>query len=131
MAQDYNIWALLIAVLANQLVGALWYSKALFATAWMKEVGHTPETIRENPSKQPFVIAILTSIVLAVALAWANAAAETRGLGGGIVVGLIVAIGLTALWLSPLIAFVVHVLGRHPRHLPEPFLHTRCANHPC
>lgn len=36
---DLNPLAILLAALANMLLGALWYSPLLFATGWMAEVG--------------------------------------------------------------------------------------------
>lgn len=105
MAQDYNLWAIILAVVANQAIGAAWYSPPLFAKVWMKEVGHTPESIREGPRRQPFVVALVTAVVLAVALAWAHAAAGATGPLGGAVVGLIVGVGLVAMAVAPHYAF--------------------------
>ena len=78
---DYNLWAILLATVANQAIGALWFSPLLFATPWLKGVGLTKESIQANPSKMPFVVSLITALVLAVALSWANSITR-RGSAG-------------------------------------------------
>jgi len=36
---DINYWAVLVAAVINMVVGALWYSKLMFAKAWIKLTG--------------------------------------------------------------------------------------------
>ena len=102
---DYNLWAILLATVANQAIGALWFSPLLFATPWLKGVGLTNESIQANPSKMPFVLSLITALVLAVALSWANTAAATASLGGALLVGLVVGIGVAAMASAPHYAF--------------------------
>ena len=105
MDTSYNVWAMLIAALANNVIGALWYAKPLFGRAWMQEVGLTEAHRPSRISVAPFAAAIAASLVLSVALAWANAAAASASLLDGVVVGLIVAVGLGAAISAPHYAF--------------------------
>lgn len=102
---ELNWWAILVAVVAGQAVGALWYSPLLFANAWMKAIGTTLEKLKANPSKMPFVVSWITGIVLAITLA-----VVLRMLGGttlvdGIWMGLVIGIGLGVMASSPHYAF--------------------------
>jgi len=105
MMGNYNLWAILVATVASQVIGAAWYSPRLLGKAWMQEVGLTEEQIRANPTKRPFVVAILSALVLAAGLAWVNKVAGTHSLGYGIVVGLSVGIGVVAMAAAPHYAF--------------------------
>jgi hypothetical protein len=45
---DINYLAVLVAAIINMIVGALWYSPALFATQWSKLVGRKVEDMRKE-----------------------------------------------------------------------------------
>ena len=45
-----SILAIILAVVANMIIGALWYSPVLFANVWMKSLG---KTRRRTAYKQP------------------------------------------------------------------------------
>ena len=45
-----SILAIILAVVANMIIGALWYSPLLFANVWMKSLGKTREELHaSNP----------------------------------------------------------------------------------
>ena len=64
-----NYLAVLVAGVAYMIVGALWYSPALFGNAWMKGIGKTKEQITKEFSPVRYVWAILTSLIAAYGIA--------------------------------------------------------------
>ena len=64
---DVNIWAILLAVAANMVLGFLWYGAPLFGNAWMKMNGLTKKDTQSNsglPMLAMFLLAILQAFVL-------------------------------------------------------------------
>lgn len=57
-----NYLAILVAVIINQALGAMWYS-VLFGKTWMAEVGIKPEDISKKEAGKSMVLAILLAIV--------------------------------------------------------------------
>ncbi len=62
-----NYLAVLVAALVPMLVGGLWYSKMLFAGAWMAEAGLKEEELT-NPAPA-MIKSVIASLVLAYGLA--------------------------------------------------------------
>src|SRR6266498_3292563 len=48
---NVNIIAVVVAAVATFLLGAVWYSHALFAKQWMHAHGYTPEKVEEMKKK--------------------------------------------------------------------------------
>ncbi len=63
-----NYLAVLVAAIANMIIGALWYSPVLFGTSWMGLVGKTEEDLRKDSSPIPYIIAFVSSLVMAFVL---------------------------------------------------------------
>src|SRR5690606_24412211 len=89
---EINHWAVLVCAVANLLVGALWYSPALFYEAWMKENGFTEADLQKvNPAKTyglTLVLSLIISYNLAFFLAdegtdatWGSTAGFLAGFG--------------------------------------------------
>jgi len=80
---DYNVnvWAVIVAAVINMVVGAAWYSRALFAKPWMKLTGRknmdgsgagmSYAMTTAAALLQTFVLALLT-VSLHVTDAWAG-----------------------------------------------------------
>lgn len=64
-----NYLAVIVSGLAYWILGALWYSPALFAKTWMKEVGKTEEQLKEGFSYLVFVWSFLWSVIAAYGIA--------------------------------------------------------------
>ena len=94
---DLNYWAVIVATAIGMIVGSLWYSPLLFAEPWLRLIGKTMETLREegHGTVLPMVVAVIgafvTSYVLALAI---NASSDSPGLVDGIVVGAVLWAGL-------------------------------------
>ena len=65
-----NHWAVLVAALSNLLVGAIWYSPALFYRAWMRENNLTEEDVRRVSPARLYSISTLLSVVICYNLAF-------------------------------------------------------------
>ena len=64
---DINVWAIVLAVAVNMVVGFVWYAPQLFGTAWMKMNGLSKKETEENwmqPMLAMLVLAFVTAYVL-------------------------------------------------------------------
>jgi len=112
-----NYPAIVVSALAAFLLGAVWYSPALFARQWMAANGYTPEKL--EAMKQGMVKTYTMSFVCFLVMAWVMAVLSYRiGVGsamGGVRLGALTwlgfaaTIGLTANLYSdkPLLAWVI------------------------
>jgi hypothetical protein len=64
-----NIWAVLAAGLSSLILGALWYSPALFGAAWMRESGVTEEKAKGANMAKTMTLAFLLAVVGAAVFA--------------------------------------------------------------
>jgi hypothetical protein len=67
-----NYWLLLLAAVANFVLGALWYSPLLFGKQWIKAQGFSKEEIKKlekKPMALPMVVNFLTGVLLVVVIA--------------------------------------------------------------
>src|SRR5436309_10328762 len=95
---EVNYWAVLVAGVANFIIGGLWYSKALFAKKWIALMGKTEEEMKAaaKPSPLLFVQAFICGLIVAWTLAVIlNHFAPVSPLRGACV-GILCWIGFTA-----------------------------------
>lgn len=64
-----NYLALVVVVLVNMLVGALWYSPLLFGNIWLRLIGKKAEEISKEDANKSMSFAIIPALVSAVGLA--------------------------------------------------------------
>jgi Protein of unknown function (DUF1761) len=89
-----NWLAILVALIVQQVLGFTWYSRALFAEAWMAGIGKRPEDL--VPSPGPFIVATIAAILLPIGIAWILHRTNLRGIKNGALVGLGVGVLLVA-----------------------------------
>jgi hypothetical protein len=99
MVPDINIWAVLLATLSSMLIGALWYSNALFGRRWV-ELARVDESRMRSTAIGAYVLTIFASFLTAAVLAGSVAIAQ-EFYGGSfflnsIVTAVILWIGFTA-----------------------------------
>lgn len=95
---DLNYIAIVVAVIAGQVFGALWFSPLLFANPWMDAIGTTKEEImaRPGPKAMPFVIAIAAAFLVAFAIAHILQQLNDPGIEDGLIVGGILGVAVFA-----------------------------------
>lgn len=89
---DVNWLAVLVAAVANMLVGAIWYGP-LFSKRWMEENGFTMEQIESGQMAPRYMVAILNSVLMAFILANVIAWTGATGLMGGVMLGFLMWLG--------------------------------------
>jgi surface polysaccharide O-acyltransferase-like enzyme len=93
-----NYLAVLVAAVLNMVVGALWYSPALFGKRWMALMGWRPEDAQQRMAgaQKAYALTFVASLLTAYALARVLAYAQTFTLTGGALIGLLAWIGFVA-----------------------------------
>ena len=90
-----NYWAIIVAVIFNQMLGAAWYST--LAKPWMAEVGLTDDDMAAMKGTSrawyPYVVAIVLAAVFTFALALLAQGLDADTFGEGLGLGLLAAIG--------------------------------------
>jgi hypothetical protein len=100
---DVNWLAVLAALVAAFALGGIWYSNALFAKAWMQDVGLTEEAVKSASMAKTFGGTIILEAIAAIALSAfiGREATWMEGLHTGLWVGLLwigTAYGITYLF---------------------------------
>lgn len=94
---ELNIWAILVVSVLNMVIGALWYSKMLFGTRWMKELGLS----EDSPGPTPilyivvFILGVILAVVMSMFLQGVSCAWEGLGYGALLSLGVVVPTMLT------------------------------------
>ena len=90
-----NWWAILVALLANYVIGYLWYG-LIFAKAWQKMNGLSEMKVTALSVILGLVGAFFTSYILQHAVFFANQYLKTGGVGGGLMTGFFSWLGFIA-----------------------------------
>lgn len=90
-----NYLAVVVAALANYIIGAIWYS-ALFSKPWQKLSGVSEMKVTAVSVIVALVGAFLTSYILDHALIFASEYLKTSGVGAGLMVGFLNWLGFIA-----------------------------------
>ena len=104
-----NWLAIIIAVIANMVIGALWYGNWAFGKSRMKLSGHTMgEGMQIGPL---YALTALAALVQAITMSWFLGQTGANSGAAGAIIGLYVGLGFVA---SAMFAEVLFA-GRHPR----------------
>lgn len=90
-----NYLAVVVAAIANYIIGSLWYG-VIFRKAWMKLSGLSEMKVTAASVILGLIGALLTSYVLQHAIFFANEYLKTSGVGGGLMTGFFSWIGFIA-----------------------------------
>jgi hypothetical protein len=97
-----SLIAIILAVLANMIIGALWYSPVLFANVWMKSLGKTAEELHTSNPNIGYGLTTLAGIATAIILSLFISMLESVTIGGGALIGFLAGAGIaSARELSP------------------------------
>jgi len=81
-----NYWAVLVAAIAQMIIGALWYSPVLFGKQWMSMMNLTEESMKSKKKEAQrgyvlmFVLAVVMCYVLANVVVYAKATTMLDGM---------------------------------------------------
>jgi hypothetical protein len=90
-----NWLAAIVGAVVYFALGALWYSPVLFARPWQRSIGWDENRAPPQASAMTYVVPLVAYVVMAIAVAMLAAATGTDELGEGIVLGLVLAVGLS------------------------------------
>ena len=107
---DLNWIAIFVAAIVPMVLGALWYSNALFARPWMRAVDRTEDELKD--AGMGYVLSAIGAVLMSYALARIVRWAEVDDLWNGALVGLLVWVGFVATVLA-----VTTYFGGRPRAL--------------
>jgi hypothetical protein len=106
-----NWLAIIIAALANMVIGFLWYGTWAFGKSWMKLSGHVMgEGFPAGPGPL-YALTAVAAVVQAITMAWLVGQTGATSGAAGAIVGLYVGMGLVAAAMFAEVLFA----GRHPR----------------
>ncbi len=107
-----NYLAVVVAAVAAWILGALWYSPALFARQWMSANQYTPEKL--EAMKKGMARSYSISLVCFAVLAWVMAVLIDRvGVAGGVLSGVKVG-GITWLGFAATIGLTANLYSDKP-----------------
>jgi len=90
-----NWWAILVAVIAKQALGALWYSPVVFGPAWCELAGVSEQEMKAGLAKA-LIPDVIAAFVMAFVLVHAVHYAGAQSLGQGAAVGFFNWLGFVA-----------------------------------
>lgn len=104
-----NWLAIIIAALANMVIGFLWYGTWAFGKSWIKLSGRTMgEGMQPGPL---YALTAVAAVVQAITIAWFVGQTGANSGAAGAIVGLYIGMGIVAAAMFAEVLFA----GRHPR----------------
>ncbi len=99
-AGHVNFLAVLISAVAYFILGAMWYSKLLFAKIWIKHIGKTEDQLKEGFSPLAFLWSFIWSFIAAYGIARLMVWTGGDSVGDGFLIGLLAGISFVlAPWI--------------------------------
>jgi Protein of unknown function (DUF1761) len=93
---NFNHWAILVSAVIQWLLGAVWYSPALFAKPWMAALGITPDPTKKKTMIVGMIMSLIGSLVLSFVLLHVILWSGAGTWGTGALVGFILWLGFIA-----------------------------------
>jgi len=104
-----NWLAIIIAAVANMVIGFLWYGTWAFGKSWIKLSGRTMgEGMQPGPL---YALTAVAAVVQAITVAWFVGQTGANSGAAGAIVGLYIGMGIVAAAMFAEVLFA----GRHPR----------------
>ena len=90
---QFNLWAVLVASVVYFVLGALWYSPALFANKWMQAIGKTKEELQAGANASIYVSTFISIVISVIVLSGVIKLLGANGPIEGFEAGLLMAVG--------------------------------------
>jgi hypothetical protein len=94
-----NHVAVIVTAIVGMVIGALWYSKALFGSTWMKLTGMTDKKLKEMQKKgmtKSYVLGFVSLLVMSYILAYFLKLFDANTMGEGVATGFLIWLGFVA-----------------------------------
>ncbi len=92
LSSDVNWIAIIVATIVSMVIGAIWYSPALFAKAWMEDTNKKNMDPKAGATTG-YVVAVIANLISGYVMARILATADSTTIGAGLMVGFL-------LWLA-------------------------------
>ena len=93
---DIHILGILLAVVANTMIGALWYSPLLFSKVWLKSLGKTQEELNTSSANTGYVLTMIAAVVSAIILSYFISLVDSISVADGAWIGFLAGFGIAA-----------------------------------
>ena len=101
----FNIWAIIVCIASNMIIGALWYSPVLFGNAWLKLINKKPEDISKSDANKSMVLSIIPAILSILFLYLILSIISTSTLIDSLIIGCIISVGFVGMSALNLVFF--------------------------
>ncbi|MFK4998870.1 DUF1761 domain-containing protein [Bacillus sp. N9] len=91
-----SILAIVLAVIANTIIGALWYSPILFANVWLKSLGKTEDELNKSSANIGYALTMAAAVISAIVLSLFISMMNNITIGGGALIGLLAGLGIAS-----------------------------------
>ncbi len=99
---DVSVIAIILCVVANTVIGALWYSPLLFSKKWLASMGKSMEELNKSGANVGYAITMFAALITAYALSLLIQLFETPTITDGALIGIITGLGIASMReLSP------------------------------
>ncbi|OZM57335.1 hypothetical protein CIB95_07690 [Lottiidibacillus patelloidae] len=99
---EISILAIILAVISNGVIGALWYSPLLFGNRWISAMGKKKEDFDKSGANIGYMLTMIAAIITALTLTFFINMMEVVTIGGGALIGFLAGLGIAAMReLSP------------------------------
>jgi len=93
---EIHILGIILAVVANSIIGAMWYSPLLFANIWMKSLEKTREELHTSSANTGYALTMLAAVVSALVLSYFISLLDSISIGNGALIGFLAGAGIAA-----------------------------------
>lgn len=93
---EIHILGIILAVIANTVIGAMWYSPLLFANIWLKSLGKSREEMNTSSANTGYVLTMIAAVVSAIVLSYFISLVESISIGDGALIGFLAGFGIAA-----------------------------------
>lgn len=94
---DVSILAIILSVISNMIIGALWYSPVLFANAWMKGMGKKKEDFDAKGANVGYMLTTVAGLVTAYILSVFIHSMDDTSIGQGALIGFLAGFGIASM----------------------------------
>ncbi|MBD3315563.1 MAG: DUF1761 family protein [Chitinivibrionales bacterium] len=101
----FNVWAIAAGILANMIIGMLWYSPIFFGNIWLELIGKRREDIAEDDAGRSMALSIIPAIGMVLSVALIVAFANASTIADALIVGTTASVGLIGMSSFNLLLF--------------------------